>query len=40
MKRRQFIQRTALATAAINFPNVSFGRKKEKLGVALVGLGG
>ncbi|WP_215223478.1 Gfo/Idh/MocA family protein [Echinicola shivajiensis] len=40
MHRRQFIQRTSLATAAMSFPNISIGKTKDKLGVALVGLGG
>lgn len=40
MERRQFIQSSALATAALGFPSISFGKKKDKLGVALVGLGG
>ena len=40
MQRRQFIQTTAMMTAAMSFPNVSIGKKKDKLGVALVGLGG
>ncbi|UCS93109.1 Gfo/Idh/MocA family oxidoreductase [Echinicola marina] len=40
MRRRQFIQKTSLATAAMSFSHISIGKKKEKLGVALVGLGG
>ncbi|MBD8487231.1 Gfo/Idh/MocA family oxidoreductase [Echinicola sp. CAU 1574] len=40
MIRRQFIQNTILASAAMSFPNVILGSKKERLGVALVGLGG
>lgn len=42
MKRRSFLKQSALGLlgAGIAFPNISIVRKKEKLGVALVGLGG
>ncbi|GAB3657782.1 Gfo/Idh/MocA family oxidoreductase [Echinicola sediminis] len=40
MQRRQFIQTTAMMTAAMSFPTISIAKKKERLGVALVGLGG
>jgi glucose-fructose oxidoreductase len=40
-RRRRHLKQLSLAAGALTFgfPNVVFGRKKEKLGVALVGLG-
>jgi len=39
MKRRKFIQTSGIGTASLFIPNILVRRKKESLGVALVGLG-
>ena len=39
MKRRKFLQTTAVGTASMMFPHILLPKQKEVLGVALVGLG-